>query len=353
MLAVRDLSKRLGGFAMRGVSFDVPDGGYFVLLGASGVGKTVVLETLAGIVRADSGQILLDGEDVTWRRPQNRRMAMVYQNHALFPHMTVAQNIAFPLRARRRSRRHTRERVSELAGALGVSALLHRFPGSLSGGEAQRVAVARTLAAEPRCLLLDEPMNSLDMKAKGEVRRLLRGLHREGHTVVHVTHDYEEAVSLATHIGVMEGGTVVQAGTPQEVLHHPASEFVARFIGVPNFFEGRLEGGAGSDAGLKQFVTAGLAFEILTDAAPGPGCLVFRSEDVTISRARPDGSARNAFLGTVVDLAPARLGVELLIDMGVEVGVLVTMGSVERLELRCGQKVWISIKATAMRFIEA
>ena len=380
MLRVRDLAKRLGDFSMRNVSFDVADGGYFVLLGASGVGKTVLLETIAGLMTPDHGTIHWDDTDLLRAPVQKRRMGLVYQDQALFPHKTVHENIAYGLHGRKRSRGAARERVATLADDVGVTDLLDRFPETLSGGEAQRVALARALATEPRCLLLDEPLSSLDIQARSAMRALLRRIHRNGHTTLHVTHDYEEAVSLATRVGVMENGTIVQIGAPNEVFHHPKSEFVARFIGIRNFFNGRLENrdcptenrdcpkratdrerdgtvpvfkdGATPVFPLGRFVTDGLAFLIVTDARPGPGCVSLRSEDITVSRTRTDTSARNCFLGTVVDIVPARLGVEVAVDIGVEVAALVTAGSVERLGLRCGQKVWVSFKATAARFFE-
>ena len=352
MLSVRNIRKHLGDFAITGVSFDVADGEYFVLLGASGVGKTVLLETIAGLLSPDEGEIILDGKDITNERIQKRRMGLVYQDRALFPHMTVYQNIAYGLRGGRRGRAAAREKVKALANDVGVNDLLNRHPATLSGGEAQRVALARALAIDPRCLLLDEPISSLDTQARSEVRAVLRSLNRNGHTVVHVTHDYEEAVSLASRVGIMENGTIVQTGAPKEVFHHPKSEFVARFVGIRNFFQGRLEPARRGAGSLAHFVTSGLGFLILTDARPGPGYIILRSEDITVSRTCTHTSAQNSFMGAVVDLAPARLGVEVTIDIGVELAGLLTTESVERLGLQCGQKVWASFKATAARFIE-
>lgn len=352
MLSVRNIAKRLGEFAIGGVSFDVEDGDYFVLLGASGVGKTVLLEMIAGLIAPDDGRLLWDGEDITNERIQKRRMGLVYQDQALFPHMTVYQNIAYGLRARRPGRASVRDTVRALAGDVGVGGMLHRFPGTLSGGEAQRAALARALATEPRCLLLDEPISSLDMRARSEVRALLRTLRRNGHTVVHVTHDYEEAVSLASRVAIMENGTIAQVGTPEEVFHHPRSEFVARFVGIRNFFEGRVEAASEGRNGLSRFVADGLAFVVLGGSGPGPGHLILRSEDITVSRTRTSTSAQNCFMGTVTDVVPARLGIEVIVDIGVELAALLTAQSVARLDLRRGQEAWVSFKATAARFIE-
>ncbi len=350
MLRVENLSKRLGQFAVRDVAFDVADGDYFVLLGASGVGKTVLLEMLAGIETSDAGRIFWNDDDITHARIQDRGFGLVYQDQALFPHMSVEGNIAYGLRARGMKRHEMHERTRALADEVGVGALLERMPGTLSGGEAQRTALARALAVEPRCLLLDEPIASLDTQARGQMRALLRTLHRRGHTVVHVTHDYEEAVSLATRVGVMEHGTVVQVGTPRDVFHHPTSEFVARFVGIRNVYKGRLL--PGDAGGTPKFVAGDLSFAVLTDATPGPGYLIVRSEDITVSLAKGDTSAQNTFRGTVTDVAPARLGIEATIDIGLEATAWVTTESLERLELRVGKDAWVSFKASAARFIE-
>jgi molybdopterin-binding protein len=350
MLSVRDLGIDLRDFAVRDVSFDVEDGDYFVLLGASGVGKTVLLELLAGLVLPDKGRITWDGQDITHERIQHRRMGLVYQDQALFPHMTVQQNIAFGLRPRKMRPADVRARVEELAENVNISELLHRYPGTLSGGESQRVALARTLAMQPRCLLLDEPLSSLDTQSRGDLQALLRSIHRQGHTVIHVTHEYKEAMALASRVAIMENGTVTQVGTPSEVFHHPKSEFVARFVGIRNSFEGCLVDG--KDGALAQFVTEGLTFQVQSDACSGTGFLVLRSEDLIVSKSQEDSSGQNAFPGTVIDMAPARLGAELTIDIGVPVAALVTTESVQRLGVKRGKEVWVSFDASAAQYIE-
>lgn len=352
MLSVKNLSKDYGEFAIRDVSFEVEEGEYFVLLGASGVGKTVLLEAIAGLVRPDSGQVFLDGRDITNEKIQKRGLGLVYQDQALFPHMTVRGNIAYGLRHRRFTRDRIREKVNRMAQLVGAEDLLHRYPSTLSGGETQRVALARTLAIHPRCLLLDEPISSLDMQSRSEMRALLRTLHRKGHTLLHVTHDYEEALSLASRVGIMEDGALVQTGEPKELFHNPRSQFVAQFIGIRNFFKGRLEAPGSGNGTTSRFVANGLHLSVLTDGKAGPGHLMLRSEDITVSKSRTDTSALNNFKGLIVDIAPARLGVEVTVDIGVDITALVTQGSVSRMTLECGQDVWISFKATAAQFIE-
>ncbi|MDP7640185.1 MAG: ABC transporter ATP-binding protein [Candidatus Hydrogenedentes bacterium] len=352
MLIVDDIAIERNAFALGGLTFDVREGEYFVLLGASGVGKTVLLEAIAGLANPSNGCVRLDGNDITQDSIQSRGFGFVYQDQALFPHLTVAANIVYGLKAHRTPRVEIQARMAELAEAVGIEELLNRYPGTLSGGQAQRVALARALAPKPRCLLLDEPLSALDSAARGSMRGLLRKLHRDGQTVIHVTHDYEEAISLATRVAIMEAGNIVQIGSPAEVFQHPKSEFVARFVGIHNFFKGELSYPEGRPGGMAEFSTADMKFTLLTDAAAGPGAIILRSEDITLSSSRPEGSARNIYLGIVRDVAHARLGLEVIVDMGVEMAALVTESAVEQLGLAPGAEVWTSFKATAAKFLE-
>ena len=353
MLKVEQLSKRLDDFIISDISFDVAEGEYFVLLGASGVGKTVLLETITGILTADSGSIKLNGRDITSEKIQKRDIGLVYQDQALFPHLSVRQNIAYGLRSGKHTRAEIDRQVEALAEEVDVTSLLERNPSTLSGGEAQRVALARALATQPKCLLLDEPLSSLDNGSRSEMRALLRRLNRKKITMVHVTHDYEEAISLAKRIGIMENGKIVQVDTPQQIFQHPKSEFVARFIGIRNFFRGTLDKGEeNSDQGAN-FVTSGLQFSVLTDEKPGEGNIIIRSRDVTVSTEPSSTSARNMFEGTIVDIATARLGVEVIVDIGAEIAALITQDSVNTLGLHYNKKVFVSFKASAVKFIRS
>ncbi|MHC4658488.1 MAG: ABC transporter ATP-binding protein [Planctomycetota bacterium] len=356
MLSVKRICKSLGASAIRDISFEVQRGQYFVLLGASGVGKSVLLETIAGLVRPDAGRIFLDGRDITQEKIQKRRISMVFQSSALFPNMTVYDNIAYPLRCRRLKNSQIHERVAELTSDFGVSHLLKANPRTLSGGESQRVSLARAVASEPRCLLLDEPMSSLDTKSRCEMRALLRKINAAGQMIIHVTHDYTEAVSLGTHIAVMEGGTIAQVGTVEEIFQRPKSEFVARFVGIKNFFKGRLEAARQQPASTRRFNTDGLVFSVLSDSPAGEGYICLRSEDVTIGSEPGRTSARNNFEGTIVDIMPAGVGVETIVDIGVgdriEVAALITSESVKLLDLHRGKKVWVSFKASAVKYVE-
>ncbi len=184
------------------------------------------------------------------------------------------------------------------------------------------------------------------------MRALLRKLHRNGQTVVHVTHDYEEALALGTRVGVLEGGTITQTGTLSEVFQHPTSEFVARFIGIRNVFHGMLEAYGDGDQDMATFACNGMRFQILTESPAGVGLMIVRSEDVALFENRPDSSVRNCFQGVITDIAPARLGVEVYVDIGVEMAALITSNSAVRLDLLPGRKVWLGFKASAARFLE-
>ena len=350
MLNVRNITKVFDGFALRDVSFDVAQGEYFVLLGPSGVGKTLILEIIAGLQIPNSGSISLDGKDITAERIQRRRCALVYQDRSLFPHMSVRRNIAYGLRAGRMHRATVKERVEKLADDVDVRDILDRDPRVLSGGEAQRVALARALATEPRCLLLDEPISSLDAGSRRQLRSLLRSLNRQGHTMLHVTHDYEEAITLASRVAIMNEGCIVQVGEPVEVFRHPKSTFVAGFIGIRNFFKGQLRYTDGQK-GLAEFITSGLVFRVLSDESPGSGHLMVRSEDVIVSTTKPKTSAQNTFEGVISDVVPAKLGMEIAVDIGVEILSAVSRESVKSLSLSRGQKIWIEFKASAAKFL--
>lgn len=247
MTAIRfqHVSKRYenGALAVDDVSFDVADGAFCVLLGPSGCGKSTLLRMLAGLEAISGGDVHVADRRVNDLSPKDRDIAMVFQNYALYPHLSVLDNIAFPLEARGVARKERRERAAKVAASVQLDGLLERRPAELSGGQRQRVALARAIIREPKAFLFDEPLSNLDAKMRQSMRAELRSLHRRlGVTSIYVTHDQEEAMALADQIVVMNAGKVRQIGAPMDVYNAPADRFVAGFVGVPamNFFDGRV-----------------------------------------------------------------------------------------------------------------
>ncbi|MER7456612.1 ABC transporter ATP-binding protein [Micromonospora sp. NPDC126480] len=247
-ITMRELTKVYpnGVRALDALDLEIADGEFFALLGPSGCGKTTLLRTIAGLEVASGGSVRIGDRDVTNLPPGRRDVAMVFQDYALFPHMTVQDNIAYPLRIKKVDRRERAGKAAETADELGLSGLLQRRPGQLSGGQQQRVALARAMACHPQVFLLDEPLSNLDARLRLEARTFLKRLQRElGVTTVFVTHDQAEALALADRIAVMEGGRIRQVGTPTEVFRRPANTFVAGFIGSTpmNLVDARVHGG--------------------------------------------------------------------------------------------------------------
>lgn len=233
MIELAGLHLGLGDFALRGISLGIDKGEYWVILGPSGCGKSVLLQTIAGFFSPEQGRIRVEGRDVTALPPERRRMGLVFQQAALFPHKSVFGNIAYGLRARGAKPDEIRSTVDRLVERLGLGPILGRPVATLSGGEAQRIAVARALAIRPDLLLLDEPMSALDHNTRLELQVELGRIHRElGLTTLHVTHSREEAAALGDHIAVMLGGRIVQQGRAAEVTARPRCPFVARFLGL-------------------------------------------------------------------------------------------------------------------------
>src|ERR671923_2794345 len=279
-IEARDITKRFGDYvALDDVTVVVPDGSLTALLGPSGSGKSTLLRVIAGLEVPDSGTVLIGGDDVTNRPARTREVGFVFQHYAAFKHMTVADNVAFGPKVRKRPKAETRARVAELLDLVGLAHLGKRYPSQLSGGQRQRMALARALAVEPQVLLLDEPFGALDARVREELRAWLRRLHDEiPVTTVIVTHDQEEAMEVADRIVVMNEGRIEQTGKPRDLYEHPANEFVMTFIGPvnvlgegyvrPHDLEVRLvPNGATSEAMIERVVHLGfeVRVELLLD----------------------------------------------------------------------------------------
>ena len=347
MLKLTGVTKDFKGFRISDISFTVEKGDYFILLGPSGAGKSILLETIAGLLSPDSGTLELNGKDITNLPIQQRRIGLVFQDHAIFPRMKVKKNLAFALHGRPSG--FIRERIAAMCKRLGIEDLPERYPSTLSGGELQRVALARTLIQEPEILLLDEPLSSMDTRLKSGVRALLRQIHKEGQTIIHVTHDYEEALSLGTRIAVMDHGRVLQSGTPDEVFHYPRNGFVAHFIGLKNFFPVTIRM---SNAIPVAVTDAGLRIQVQQGQENAKGFVMIRGEDIVLSNAALDSSATNVFSGRIREVTVTPMGYDICIDAAETIHALVTRSSLEKMNLREGVNIWMNIKATAVKFIE-
>jgi putrescine transport system ATP-binding protein len=306
MVQIRDLSKRFGdAIAVDGVSLDIARGELFAILGSSGCGKTTLLRMLAGFEQPSGGSIVIDGVDVTDAPPYERPVNLMFQSYALFPHMTVFENIAYGLKKERLPPPQIKQRVAEMLALVKLEPLAARKPDKLSGGQQQRVALARALVKRPKLLLLDEPLAALDKKLREHTQFELSNLQYQlGTTFVLVTHDQHEAMTLAGRIAVMAEGRIAQVGTPGQIYEYPATRDVASFVGNINLIDGRVTTCEAGRISL-QCPALDAQLAVLCEEQLGAGteiCVAVRPEKITISRNAPDAHDRNVVKGVVRDL---------------------------------------------------
>lgn len=364
MLQVQGLSITLGEFDLRDIGFEVGDGEYFVLLGPTGTGKTVLIECIAGLHRPQKGHIILDGEDITDLPPELRNIAYVPQDYALFPNLTVYENIAFGLRVRKVPEGEIKRRVGELAEWLRINYLLHRYPLTLSGGEKQRVALARALAIGPKLLLLDEPLAAVDEQTREQLCRELKAIQREkGATFLHVSHNFEETLAVADRIGVMHFeekgpkrriGRLLQVGTPEEIFYRPANEFIAWFTRAENIWRGEVRGQTGK---WVQVWLNGATFWVQVkegEVVPkGQVAVIVRPERVQLAPASSSPSERlpmNPLHGHVVALTDkgALWRVEVMTEIGVPIVAFLSKREGEKMGIRADMTVTVSFDPSAL-----
>ena len=314
LVRIEGVSKHFGEtVALDNLTLDIAQGEFVTFLGPSGCGKSTTLRILGGFEQPTSGRVILDGEDVTFQPPEKRHVNMVFQDYALFPHMTVRQNISFGLELKGMGKAAIRQRQDEIMSFLELDAFGKRYPAQLSGGQRQRVALARALAPDPALLLLDEPLGALDAKLRGQVQQELKAIQRRTHkTFFFVTHDQEEALTMSDRIVVMNNGRVEQDGTPEELYFHPTTRFVAEFIGETNLLTGEMRGQDGDSVMMNWFG------QTLRGHAPGGAPRVgdavtasVRLEKLDFHTTRPD--ATNAVQGTVV--GKTFLGSRMTLDL--------------------------------------
>lgn len=346
MLVINHLNKRFDRFSVTDINMEVDSGDYHILLGKSGAGKSVLLELIAGITPADSGEITLFGRNITRLPTGNRRTGLIFQSPAIFPHLTVFQNIAYPMV--KLSRNDKSDKVKQLAEFMGIDHLLSQKPAVLSGGELQRVALARIFASEPLILLLDEPLSAIDTSMKADIRGLLRGLNKKGMPILHVTHDFEEAVALGNKISIIENGSIVQSGTTQTVIENPKNTFSANFTGERNFFKATIRNHEATIQGNQHKpVTIKLGDSYPVDEAN----ILIKSKTISILLHEPEISNMNNFRGRISTINPKKEGFQICIDAGINLYAYITSEAFEKLNLSEGLTVWASFKASSVEVI--
>lgn len=345
MIEIKNLAVNLGTFLLEDINLSIEPGEYFIILGPTGAGKTILLESIAGLHPIKSGEIWLNGREVTKLEAEKRGIGFVYQDYALFPHLSVKGNLLFGLKQKRRSKGERQLIVEWVTGLLGVSHLLERNPSTLSGGERQKVALARALSISPQVLLLDEPLSALDPHAREGVQQELRQIHhRLKATIVHVTHDFEEAIALGDRIAVLSEGHILQVGTPEQIFRQPNSEFVARFAMSRNIFAGEVRD---ADDGHATITIEGMKLDVVTELR-GKLHASLRPEDILISQEPLRSSARNCLRGTITHINDRGSTLYLTVSTPLDFICLLTRRSFEEMGLRVGEEVHVTFKASAI-----
>jgi multiple sugar transport system ATP-binding protein len=349
-IRLKNLIKSFGNVvAVDNLSLDIKDGEFLVLLGPSGCGKTTALKCLAGLETPDSGEIYIGDRIVNELPPKERDIAMVFQSYALYPHMTVYNNMAFPLRMRKRSKNEVDERVKKTADLLRIRELLNRKPKQLSGGQAQRVALGRAIVREPKAFLMDEPLSNLDAKLRVYMRVELKRLQKDlGTTTVYVTHDQAEAMTMGDRVAVMNQGRTQQLATPHDIYHKPDTVFVAGFLGSPpmNLITCTLkEGGILQSSHFQLQLPASIAETVKSRATDSNVVLGFRPEDVKLSN-RPAG---NAIETEVYMYEP--LGSEIIADLKIGDNMIKARTSPD-MELKIGDRLWLTVEEDAIHIFD-
>ncbi len=342
MIKIENLSVSLGNFNLYNINLNIKENNFFVLMGPTGAGKTVLLEAIAGLTPVKSGAIYIDNREVTNLPPEKHGVSIMYQDHSLFPHLNVIENIRFGLRYHVTEKRDAYKRIDGLIETLGLSSILKRLPLNLSGGELQRVSLARALAVNPKIVLLDEPLSALDPNFRFELRQMLKNIHKTTDvTFLMVTHDFGEALSLAEQAAIMDGGRIVQTGSVDDIFQKPCCNFAADFVGMRNIFPVKFHGTMAK--------TGRLEIELGRRVDGASGHIAIRPEDIVLSKGKIDSSMRNSFQGIVSSIIDLGFFYEIdIIVCDTRFRSLIAKGSLFELNIKENSEIFISFKATAI-----
>ena len=352
MIEIKDLSLRLGEFHLNNINLSIHDREYFVILGPTGAGKTVLLECIAGLHRVRNGEIWLGQTNVTNMASEERNVGYVPQDYVLFPFLNVVENIAFGLKRTGHNKNEIREQVQKLAELMGISHLMHRDTRTLSGGEKQRVALARALATSPGLLLLDEPLGALDLRTAKYLRLELRRVHHElGLTTVHITHDLMEAMEMADRLAVVQNGKIEQVAGPEEMLFYPEGESVADFIGAPNILDCSSCRDLGQ--GIMEVNCAGIKLTVPHEGRPIHKVAIL-PRHVYVSETRPPGLSVNGFDGTITAIEPFNNTVRIRIQIeDNNIVAEIPQYLFEDMDLTIGKQVFLILRMRRIRCYES
>jgi len=333
MIKIKNISKKIGNFLLKDINIDINKGEYLIILGPNGSGKTLLLEILANFKKYDTGYI----------ESPNKNIGFIYQDLFLFPHLNVYENIAYSLRIKKIKKDIIKEKINLISKNLNIKNLLTRDINTLSGGEKQKIALARALITEPEIFLLDEPTSSLDNKSKKEIYNILKKIHRETKaTFIHVTHDFEEALYLADRVAIINNGELIQIGTPEEIFKKPNSKFVADFIGFENLYYGEINN--------HYFITDN-DFKIYTELDNCPKIYAtINPKEVIVSKEKLNSSACNNYYGKIINIRKNLNFIELTIDIGIILKSIITHHSLELFKFNINDNIWVSFKSNSVIF---
>ena len=343
MLALEKIKKRIGTFEIKGISFNVDDGEILSLIGPSGAGKSTIIKIITGIVKAD-GKILLNGKDITKLSPEKRNIGYIPQSTGLFPHLSVKENIEFPLKRRKFRKNKIEEMIETFSDEFGIKNLLLRKPETLSGGERQKVALVRALVYKPELLLMDEPLSSIDAQKKEDYIKLIKKIRgKYGISIIYVTHNFDEAITLSEKLVVIKNGEKIREGTPKELINNPDDLWIASFVKEKNIFKGKFKGNL--------FCVDGSEICFHTPFfKDGQGFLSLRADEIIISKEPLDSSALNVYEGEIIELINMNYNSQIGVNSGnILFKVIITNRSLERLNLKKGDKIFIHFKANSLK----